>query len=746
MAPMNFHFMHDSKRVLGFPVPGFRSSLVLSLVFCAAVLGQAQNFVYRFDDTLDAQVRIVSTTLLDRPLARTTGGNPGGYLALTDARSETATLVMLPGHSGNHPVKSFVLTADVRVGNRTAWAAADGFCICFAAPDDPVFTADKPFEVTAVANNPETGTTTGLVVMFKSFVYGQLPDSEIIEGLIVRLDNKTLFKHPMPVVDGAPTDPASIQTGPRDPSSAGAGDAITWQPLRIEMSADGKLSVRWKNTLLVDGLATGFTPRPGRWVLGARAGGANQNHHIDNLAITQDGMPEDQPYLLHTSKSANGMTLRVRHAAATRFNSGNTTLQIDDQPVQWKQIELTQASATESVLAYRIPFPGYFAPGAARRARLVLKAPSGPATSLAADFSASIPVVSLPDDARRERLENAQPGFHVRAWQLPVLGSQRDMLQPHNMEWTESVLAGLTGTNLIDAARSARVLGSINFGPMAQVGKSGAFPGDLLLTDLTGRTNLPANNLNTEIRTWIEFPAAGLYRMAITSGDGYRLSVGERVTRQGLEILAPAAIAGPAASMSAGEKEPFGSRTGTGYGPALPMPPLQAEAVFAEPRLGCEPLTNPEAIRGKIAILYRGDCYFAAKTRRAQEVGALAVVIINHGDGYPGRMDNPAEDITIPTLQVPASVGRLLETHRVGLRLSIGRDTNPVLNSVASGGSAVRNEFALFVSRPGFYPLRLVHYTIQGDGILEWISIAEDGTPRLLNDHTPQKTLRAYAP
>ncbi len=108
-------------------------------------------------------------------------------------------------------------------------------------------------------------------------------------------------------------------------------------------------------------------------------------------------------------------------------------------------------------------------------------------------------------------------------------------------------------------------------------------------------------------------------------------------------------------------------------------------------------------------------------------------------------MDNPAEDITIPTLQIPASVGSLLEMNRVGLRLSLGRDTNPVLNSVTSGGPAVRNEFALLVSRPGFYPLHLVHYTIQGDGTLEWISIAEDGIPKMLNDPA-QKALRAYAP
>ncbi len=746
MASINLHFMHDSEHGVEAPLRGFRPGLALCLIFCGIVLGRAQSVGYRFDDFLDAQIRILSTALPDRPLARATGGNPGGYLALTDARSETSTLVLLPGHSGNHLVKSFLLTADVRVGNRASWAAGDGFSISFAAPDDPVFTADKPIEATAVAQQPEAGTTTGLVVMFKSFAYGRLPDTEMIEGLIVRLDNKTLFKHSMPVIDGAPNDPASIQTGPHKLSSPGAADTLTWQPLRIEMSRDGKLSVHWKNAKLVDGLATGFRPRPGRWVLGARAGGVNQNHHIANLSITQDGPPEDQPYFLSTSKSPNVISLRVRHPSATRINSSNSTLQIDDRPVEWNQVALTQVSPTETVLVYQLPFPGYFATHAGRSARLTLNSPNSPAISLLTDFPASVPVLSLPVGACRERMENAQPGFRVRGWQLAALGGKRDMHQPPNLEWTESVLAGLTGSNLIGADGSARVVGVVNLGPHAQGGKSGMFPNDLLFTDLTRQTNLPASDLNNEVRTWIEFPAPGFYRMAITGSDGYRLSVGERSTRQALEILAPGAIAGPVASMSAGEKEPFGPRFGTGYGPPLPVQPLQAEAVFAEPRLGCEPLTNPEAIKGKIAILYRGDCYFVAKTRRAQEAGAVAAVIIHQGDGYPGRMDNPSSDIAIPTVQVPASVGRLLENHRVGLRLSLGRDANPVLSSVTSAGPAVRNEFALLVSRPGFYPLRLVHYTIQGDGILEWISIAEDATPRLLNDRDHPKSLRAYAP
>lgn len=44
---------------------------------------------------------------------------------------------------------------------------------------------------------------------------------------------------------------------------------------------------------------------------------------------------------------------------------------------------------------------------------------------------------------------------------------------------------------------------------------------------------------------------------------------------------------------------------------------------------GCGVLTNPAAIAGKIALVYRNTCSFTTKVKYAQDAGALAVVIIN---------------------------------------------------------------------------------------------------------------------
>jgi hypothetical protein len=55
--------------------------------------------------------------------------------------------------------------------------------------------------------------------------------------------------------------------------------------------------------------------------------------------------------------------------------------------------------------------------------------------------------------------------------------------------------------------------------------------------------------------------------------------------------------------------------------------------VMSEPRLGCEPLTNPvDEIKGSIVVIARGECSFADKVAFAQDAGAAGVIIGNTGE------------------------------------------------------------------------------------------------------------------
>ncbi len=72
--------------------------------------------------------------------------------------------------------------------------------------------------------------------------------------------------------------------------------------------------------------------------------------------------------------------------------------------------------------------------------------------------------------------------------------------------------------------------------------------------------------------------------------------------------------------------------------------------------LGCKTLTNSQEIQGAIALIDRGDCQFRDKVRRAEDAGAIAVLICNFEDalinmGGGGTLGPP----TIPSAMASSS-------------------------------------------------------------------------------------------
>lgn len=84
---------------------------------------------------------------------------------------------------------------------------------------------------------------------------------------------------------------------------------------------------------------------------------------------------------------------------------------------------------------------------------------------------------------------------------------------------------------------------------------------------------------------------------------------------------------------------------------------VTAKTVFIHPFRGCAEILEPEIIKGKIAIMERGDCMFVDKVRRVQKHGAVGAIIV---DNVPGSnsMSSPlfsmsgdgTEDVTIPSV------------------------------------------------------------------------------------------------
>jgi len=67
-----------------------------------------------------------------------------------------------------------------------------------------------------------------------------------------------------------------------------------------------------------------------------------------------------------------------------------------------------------------------------------------------------------------------------------------------------------------------------------------------------------------------------------------------------------------------------------GYADFGVFAPVSGQLVLSEPSDGCSAFTNSPAVRGNIAVVMRGGCFFSDKARVAQQAGAIALLILNN--------------------------------------------------------------------------------------------------------------------
>jgi len=164
---------------------------------------------------------------------------------------------------------------------------------------------------------------------------------------------------------------------------------------------------------------------------------------------------------------------------------------------------------------------------------------------------------------------------------------------------------------------------------------------------------------------------------AADSAVSVAASVDAGVTASFLAVLGPSSLAG---RMTAGTAS-FGNAPAA----AGTIGPL----VAAVPARVCEAVTNGAALAGKIALVDRGDCSFDGKVKRAQDAGAIGVVIASNEDAVIGMaVADPAvaSAITIPSVLVSLSDGNRLKAslaEGVTVALFSGSDT---LGSFSSRG------------------------------------------------------------
>lgn len=107
--------------------------------------------------------------------------------------------------------------------------------------------------------------------------------------------------------------------------------------------------------------------------------------------------------------------------------------------------------------------------------------------------------------------------------------------------------------------------------------------------------------------------------------------------------------------------------------------PVRGTVVYVDPPDACsETITNAPALQGKIALIDRGTCFFVDKIRRAQNAGAIAVIMVNNANGELITMGGDADDITIPGVMISKADGNIIKSklaEEVTVELDSGANT-----------------------------------------------------------------------
>jgi hypothetical protein len=132
----------------------------------------------------------------------------------------------------------------------------------------------------------------------------------------------------------------------------------------------------------------------------------------------------------------------------------------------------------------------------------------------------------------------------------------------------------------------------------------------------------------------------------------------------GVTISGPAAGALAGTTLQAGEAS-FGAVLTTGglFGEVMPVVSNTTADNLTGPACGPLTLNDARAVAGKIALIDRGVCGFAIKTKNAQNAGAIGVLIADNVAGSPPPgLGGTDPTITIPAVRVTLADGNALKT------------------------------------------------------------------------------------
>jgi len=141
------------------------------------------------------------------------------------------------------------------------------------------------------------------------------------------------------------------------------------------------------------------------------------------------------------------------------------------------------------------------------------------------------------------------------------------------------------------------------------------------------------------------------------------------------------------------------------FGPSVPVTPITANLVLMQGNngpasQGCGTITNAAALNGRIALVDRGNCTFVDKALRAQNAGAIAMVLINNQGGGPPTMGGTDNGVNIPCISITQTTGNLIKAQLLNgaVNASIGGVVEEAVYDCSYDNGIVSHEYGHGVS------------------------------------------------
>ena len=506
--------------------------LLLTTAFALAVCVPASLRAGTYTNGFTTDPSTTGHTLSGVAVWNSTGGNPGGFVQLTDAIDDQVGAILLPDFDHGTIISAFTVSMDVRVGAGTDTLPAEGWSINFVPATADVVTYGAPgpgwasdFASTPNVNQPSRGSTQGLGVYSLNCDHG---GADIV-GFNVRYNQVQFavggFHVPptgAPVYNGACADTASLQTGP-----TGGGDtALCWAKFTMTMHDAGLLDIYWKGVPVVTNVATGWTPQAGVWILGAQTSdpafngiGGNEVHEFDNISITTTAA--SKPVITAFSGGPTGFGYDISDLPGAAVNLSSVQLTLDGATVT---PSLSNKTGTNSVVTYN-----HLLTNGTHTATISFNTTLGVNETSTNKFTVvAYTSTAIPPSYAVTGVTTSQVGFKVRPYQTVTAS-------PNNIAWSEGQLAGLYGTNIADLSgadaqgyyyQTDYINYNINVGtPIGDFQPPDynqyAAPGIPGMIPNVGTTTA---NFAEEILAWLYFPSAGAFIMGVNSDDGFKVS------------------------------------------------------------------------------------------------------------------------------------------------------------------------------------------------------------------------------